>query len=316
MSASFAPFAAKMREAGLPERGDPAASAQPSSELVSRRDGARSRAREIDAGRRAPESAADLARLERGRRAALARTVVIKLNGGLGTTMGMTRAKSLLPVKDGLTLPRRDRAPGAAPARAHGVAVPLVLHEQLPHARRHARRARELPGSRRRRSRSTSCSTRCRASRAADLTPVGWPRGSGARVVPARPRRPLPRARRLGRARRDARRRLPHAFVSNADNLGAVARPRACSAGSPVERLPFAMEVKRAHEADKKGGHLARAASGRLVLREMAQCPADELASFQDVELYRYFNTNNLWVDLRGARRRARASARACCRCR
>ena len=55
--------------------------------------------------------------------------VVLKLNGGLGTSMGMTRAKSLLEVKDGLTLPRRDRAPGArrcarrtrraAAARAH-----------------------------------------------------------------------------------------------------------------------------------------------------------------------------------------------------
>ena len=33
----------------------------------------------------------------------LAKAVVIKLNGGLGTSMGMTRAKSLLEVKDGLT---------------------------------------------------------------------------------------------------------------------------------------------------------------------------------------------------------------------
>src|SRR5436190_7098533 len=35
--------------------------------------------------------------------ALLAETVVIKLNGGLGTSMGLERAKSLLPVKDGLT---------------------------------------------------------------------------------------------------------------------------------------------------------------------------------------------------------------------
>src|SRR3982750_137164 len=34
---------------------------------------------------------------------ALDRTVTIKLNGGLGTSMGMTKAKSLLEVKDGLT---------------------------------------------------------------------------------------------------------------------------------------------------------------------------------------------------------------------
>ena len=46
-----------------------------------------------DAGRRYEES---------GQRA-LTKTAVAKLNGGLGTSMGMTGPKSLLPVKDGLT---------------------------------------------------------------------------------------------------------------------------------------------------------------------------------------------------------------------
>src|SRR5215212_805719 len=36
-------------------------------------------------------------------RGQLDRTVVVKLNGGLGTSMGMTRAKALLEVKDGLS---------------------------------------------------------------------------------------------------------------------------------------------------------------------------------------------------------------------
>ena len=36
-------------------------------------------------------------------RAAAAQTVVVKLNGGLGTTMGLDRAKSLVPVRDGLS---------------------------------------------------------------------------------------------------------------------------------------------------------------------------------------------------------------------
>src|SRR3954463_5265784 len=35
-------------------------------------------------------------------RDALDKTIVLKLNGGLGTSMGMTRAKSLLEAKDGL----------------------------------------------------------------------------------------------------------------------------------------------------------------------------------------------------------------------
>ena len=34
---------------------------------------------------------------------ALSKTVVIKLNGGLGTSMGMNAPKSMLPVRDGLS---------------------------------------------------------------------------------------------------------------------------------------------------------------------------------------------------------------------
>ena len=46
---------------------------------------------------------ADLTRRREPGADALGSTVVIKLNGGLGTSMGMDRAKSLLPVRDGLT---------------------------------------------------------------------------------------------------------------------------------------------------------------------------------------------------------------------
>ena len=46
-------------------------------------------------------SFADLADADAGE--ALDQTVVLKLNGGLGTSMGMTKAKSLLEVKDGMT---------------------------------------------------------------------------------------------------------------------------------------------------------------------------------------------------------------------
>src|SRR3954469_21390679 len=62
---------------------------------------------------------------------ALDRTVVIKLNGGLGTSMGMEKAKSLLEVKEGHTfldiivrqiLELRSR---------HGARLPLVLMDSF-----------------------------------------------------------------------------------------------------------------------------------------------------------------------------------------
>merc|ERR1712166_1698052 len=62
---------------------------------------------------------------------------------------------------------------------------------------------------------------------------------------------------------------------------------------------PFMMEVADRTDADKKGGHLAKQKEGGgLTLRESAQCPPDEEKAFQDTGKYKYFNTNNLWVDL------------------
>jgi UTP--glucose-1-phosphate uridylyltransferase len=61
--------------------------------------------------------------------------------------------------------------------------------------------------------------------------------------------------------------------------------------------VPFALEAVRGTPADRKGGHLARY-QGRVVLRETAQVP-DGDTSFTDVERWRWYNTNNIWLDLR-----------------
>merc|ERR1719246_199035 len=59
------------------------------------------------------------------------------------------------------------------------------------------------------------------------------------------------------------------------------------------------MEVATRTDADKKGGHLAKdKTSGGLLLRESAQCPPEDEKAFQDTSKYKFFNTNNLWVDL------------------
>ena len=62
---------------------------------------------------------------------------------------------------------------------------------------------------------------------------------------------------------------------------------------------PFLMEVVPRTPADRKGGHLARGREdGRLVLRESAQTPEEDMESLQDTGRHRYSNTNNLWVNL------------------
>lgn len=60
-------------------------------------------------------------------RDALSKTVLIKLNGGLGTSMGMDKAKSLLPVRDGKTF--LDLIVGQVKAARvkYGVTLPLIF---------------------------------------------------------------------------------------------------------------------------------------------------------------------------------------------
>jgi UTP--glucose-1-phosphate uridylyltransferase len=89
---------------------------------------------------------------------------------------------------------------------------------------------------------------------------------------------------------------IRYVFASNVDNLGASLD--LCLLGYLAsQRISFMMEVVERTEMDRKGGHLARH-HGRLVLRELAQCAPEEREAFQDVERYCYFNTNNIWINL------------------
>ena len=92
--------------------------------------------------------------------------------------------------------------------------------------------------------------------------------------------------------------KIVYAFITNSDNLGA--RMNASLLGYFAEHeFPFMMEVAEKTPSDIKGGHLARHSSGRLILREAAQCPEDELEAFQDIRRFRYFNTNSIWINLK-----------------
>ena len=88
-----------------------------------------------------------------------------------------------------------------------------------------------------------------------------------------------------------------YAFISNSDNLGAGMDSSLLGYFSE-NKFPFMMEVAEKTPADLKGGHLARKKNGRLILREIAQCPEEEFSAFKDIRRYRFFNTNNIWINL------------------
>src|SRR3954465_11206898 len=64
-------------------------------------------------------------------REALQKAIVLRLNGGLGTSMGLTAAKSLLEAKDGLSFLDVIARQVLALREAHDARLPLVLMDSF-----------------------------------------------------------------------------------------------------------------------------------------------------------------------------------------
>lgn len=231
---------------------------------------------------------------------ALPRSVMIVLNGGLGTTMGLTRAKSLIRVKDGLTFleiifrqaagsrarlalmnsfstegDTREAIARIAPAQA-----PLMfMQHKYPKVLR--------PG----------------------LAPARWPADPGLEWNPPGHGDVFMALWVSGTLQRLLDEGIRYALIRNVDNLGA-AMDEALLGYLAAENLPFMMEVALKTPSDVKGGHIARHRSGRLILREAAQCPPEQMEAFTDIRRYRFFNTNNVWINLEALKELIRRDGR------
>jgi len=234
--------------------------------------------------------------------AAMGTVAVIKLNGGLGTSMGLERAKSLIKVRGELSFLDLIARQVLATRETTGHSIPLLLMNSF----------------------RTVDDAESALSVYPELAVEGLPMGFLQHKVPKIFADGLRPARHASDSELEwcppghgdvytalatsglldglLEKGVEYAFISNADNLGAVLEPSI--PGYMVDNdVDFVMEVADRTPADRKGGHLCRLRDGRLALRESAQCPDNEVEEFQDVEFYRYFNTNNIWVHLPTLRR-------------
>ncbi|MDX6655418.1 MAG: UTP--glucose-phosphate uridylyltransferase [Solirubrobacteraceae bacterium] len=228
----------------------------------------------------------------------LDQAVVIKLNGGLGTSMGMTRAKSLLEAREGETFLDLIARQVFALRERSGARVPLVLmnsfatrEDSLAALDRHSGLSADLPPD--------FLQSKEPKVLVEDLMPASWPPNPALEWCPPGHGDLFVALQTSGvlAAMLDGGYRW--AFVSNSDNLGAVLDPRIL-AWIAREQAPFVMEVADRTAADRKGGHIARRrGEDGLVLREIAQTPEADLEAFQDTSRHRFFNTNTIWFDLR-----------------
>lgn len=231
-------------------------------------------------------------------REALGRTVLIKLNGGLGTSMGMDRAKSLLPVRDGRTFLDILVDQVRAARRSYGAELPLIFmnsfrtrQDTLEALAAHPDLAVEgLP--------LDFLQNREPKLRQDDLSPVEWPADPELEWCPPGHGDIYTALMASGVLDALIERGYRYAMTSNSDNLGAA--PSARIAGwFAASGAPYAAELCRRTPADVKGGHLAvRTSDGRIILRDTAQTPAEEMHFFTDQFRHPFFHTNNLWFDL------------------
>jgi len=229
--------------------------------------------------------------------APLDKLAVLKLNGGLGTSMGLSKAKTLLNVKNDLNfldiiarqiLTLRDQTQ---------VDIPLLLmhsfntqKDSLDYLSKYEDlELSDIP--------LDFLQNKFPKLRQEDLTPFShaddsktWnPPGHGEIYMTLAITGTLDKLLAAGKE---------YAFISNSDNLGSIVDEHILGYFAE-NNLPFMMEVCKRSEMDKKGGHLAETHNGQLILRETAQCPADEIDTFEDIHHYKYFNTNSLWVNLK-----------------
>ncbi|CAN5338506.1 UTP--glucose-1-phosphate uridylyltransferase [soil metagenome] len=230
--------------------------------------------------------------------AAIRKTAVIKLNGGLGTSMGMDRAKSLLCVRRGLSFLDIIARQVLHLREEYDATLPLIFMNSF----------------------RTSGDTMAALARYADLpvaglpleflqnkepkllkkdlSPASWPKDPDLEWCP--PGHGDLYTALLGTGLLDQliEAGYERVFVSNSDNLGAV--PDARVAGwFAASGAPFAIEAVRRTPSDRKGGHFARRKSdGRIVLRESAQTLPEDQGALADLDRHKYCSTNNLWFDL------------------
>eukprot|EP00550_Attheya_septentrionalis_P006652 CAMPEP_0198294146 /NCGR_PEP_ID=MMETSP1449-20131203/21071_1 /TAXON_ID=420275 /ORGANISM="Attheya septentrionalis, Strain CCMP2084" /LENGTH=1060 /DNA_ID=CAMNT_0043994017 /DNA_START=92 /DNA_END=3274 /DNA_ORIENTATION=+ len=228
----------------------------------------------------------------------LSKTVVLKLNGGLGTGMGLDKAKSLLKVKGDDTFLDLTAKQVIKMRQDYGFNVKFMLmnsfstsedtlaffQEKFPDLAKEEgleMLQNKVP--------KLDATTLEPATCESDPSNEWCPPGHGDLYAA------LVGSGSLDSLLADG---YKYMFVSNSDNLGATLDLKILTHFAGVD-APFMMECCERTENDKKGGHLAvRKEDGQLILRESAMCADEDEPAFQDITKHRFFNTNNLWVRL------------------
>jgi UTP--glucose-1-phosphate uridylyltransferase len=227
----------------------------------------------------------------------ISRCVCIKLNGGLGTSMGLQKAKSLLKVKGEDTFldlivrqVKHLRSLSGTPVRLLLMNSFSTSADTLAYLEKYAADGFADPAQ------VELMQNRVPKILADGLSPASCPEQPELEWCPPGHGDLFSTIWESGLLDVLEERGFKYLFISNSDNLGA--RPsRTLAQHFENTGAPFMAEVAIRTKADRKGGHIVRdKATGRLILREMSQVHPDDKEAAQDITKHPYFNTNSIWV--------------------
>merc|ERR1712121_394791 len=230
-------------------------------------------------------------------RSMLDQLVVIKLNGGLGTSMGCSGPKSVIPVRSDLTFLDLTVQQIEYLNKKYDANVPLVLMNSFNTDEDTMKIIRKYSGfnisirtfnqSRYPRINKDSLSPIAKTCTTEDDIEAWYPPGHGDFYQSFA---------NSGLLEEFVEQGKQYCFMSNIDNLGATVDLNILNMCINQKR-EFVMEVTDKTRADVKGGTLIQY-EGKLRLLEAAQVPKGHEEDFKSVKKFNVFNTNNLWISM------------------
>ncbi len=229
-------------------------------------------------------------------RDAISELAVIKLNGGLGTSMGMETAKSLIKVREGNSFLDLILDQVKILREKYNTPIPLLFmnsfrtHMETMIHIKDLDNPYHLP--------LAFLQHKYPKVLTEELVPARWPDNPELEWNPPGHGDIYTALITSGILKNLLDKGYKYAFISNSDNLGATMN-ESILGYFKAQEFTFLMEVTPRTVSDRKGGHLCRLLkNNRLALREIAQCPENEMEEFMDIERYSFFNTNSIWLNL------------------
>lgn len=230
----------------------------------------------------------------------LNKLAVVKLNGGLGTSMGCVGPKSVIEVREGMSFLDLSVRQIEYLNRTYDVNVPFVLMNSFNTDADTANIIKKYEGH----NIDIMTFNQSRFPRVVKDSLLPAPKSStsqGSDWYPPGHGDVFESLYNSGILDKLIKRGVEIVFLSNADNLGAVV-DLSILQHMVQTRSEYIMELTDKTKADVKGGTIIDY-EGQARLLEIAQVPKEHVNEFKSITKFKYFNTNNIWMNLKAVKR-------------